>query len=187
MVTVIVRTGIVRFGLAAVLAATGWLAGGCSGSSGPTAGPSAGPGGEGGPQASATDTGPLPSGTVTGPASAGTAAGQQTSPGAAPGPSGTGVAGQSPGAAGPRPSGAAAGRPPRMPNLVGRNLQDAQDALRAAGVVFFATTHDATGRNRPRTLDLFWKVCSQTPRTGQPVPKGVVPDVGIVATDEPCP
>lgn len=74
-----------------------------------------------------------------------------------------------------------------MPNVVGRNMQDAQDALHAAGIVFFATSRDATGRNRPHGLDLFWKVCSQTPRPGQLVPHGVVPNFGVVHTNEPCP
>jgi beta-lactam-binding protein with PASTA domain len=74
-----------------------------------------------------------------------------------------------------------------MPNVVGRNLQDAQDAIHAAGIAYFGTSQDATGRNRPHGLDLFWKVCGQTPRPGQSVPKSVVPNFSVVHTDEPCP
>ena len=180
--TVTLRAGIARLGLAGWLAAAGWLTVGCSGGTdtggGSGGGPGGGPGGGGMPP-SASAPGPQPSGTAGGPQPSDTAAGQQ-SPGA-------GAGQQPPGAAGgPRPSTATAG-PLRMPNLVGRNLQDAQDALHAAGVVFFATSHDATGNNRPQLVDVGWKVCSQTPRPGQVVPKGVVPDVGVVTVKESCP
>jgi PASTA domain-containing protein len=195
----------VRLAFACWLAVAGCLAAGCS-HHGETVGAS---GGDGAPRQSGTVTA-LPPGAGTG-QQPGAGTGQQPGagtgqqpgsttvlpPGAGTGPgagSGAGT-GQQPGTGAAQPPGATttpgtpagAARLPRMPNLVGRNLQDAQDALHAAGIAFFATSHDATGRNRARLLDLTWKVCSQRPAAGQLVSKGTVPDVGVVQLTESCP
>src|SRR6266496_3391473 len=67
----------------------------------------------------------------------------------------------------PSPSASpSASPPPRMPDLVGRNLQDAQDALQAADIAFFSRSHDVTSAHRHQILDRDWKVCDQTPRAG---------------------
>jgi hypothetical protein len=50
-----------------------------------------------------------------------------------------------------------------MPDSVGRNLEDAQDAIQAltGNAIFFTKSHDATGRGRHQILDRDWKVCGQ--------------------------
>jgi len=50
-----------------------------------------------------------------------------------------------------------------MPNLVGANLQEAQDAIQAltGNAIFFTKSHDATGAGRHQILDRDWRVCSQ--------------------------
>jgi hypothetical protein len=77
--------------------------------------------------------------------------------------------------------------PRLMPNLVGRNLQAAQDALQAAGIALFSRSHDLTGQGRKQVLDRDWKVCDETPHAGQPVPASAVPDFGVVKLTESCP
>src|SRR5262249_61864650 len=79
------------------------------------------------------------------------------------------------------------GPPPIMPNLVGRNLQAAQDAVQAAGIGFYSRSHDLPGRGREQILDRNWRVCTQTPRAGQPAPRGTIPDFGVVKLTESCP
>jgi len=86
------------------------------------------------------------------------------------------------------PTGRPTSKPlPRMPNVVGRNLQDAQDALQAAGVGLLSQSHDATGQGRHQVLDRNWQVCDQKPKAGQPVPADVLPDLGVVRVTETCP
>lgn len=52
-----------------------------------------------------------------------------------------------------------------LPDLVGQNLQAAQDEAQAAG--FYALDdQDASGQNRLQVLDRNWIVCSQEPAPG---------------------
>ncbi|MGI5196565.1 PASTA domain-containing protein [Streptomyces sp. CA-288835] len=52
-----------------------------------------------------------------------------------------------------------------LPNLVGQDLQAAQDEAQAAG--FYALDdQDASGQNRLQVLDRNWTVCSQEPTAG---------------------
>jgi hypothetical protein len=76
-----------------------------------------------------------------------------------------------------------------MPNLVGSNLQRAQDQLQAltGDAVVFTSSHDATGQNRNQILDSNWKVCSQNVKPGAPVSPGVRIDFGAVKLAESCP
>lgn len=55
-----------------------------------------------------------------------------------------------------------------VPNGVGLNYQDAQDAWRAAGL-HVAPAHDATGANRVPVLDANWVVLSQDLEPGSKV------------------
>ncbi|MGI8528728.1 MAG: SPOR domain-containing protein, partial [Geodermatophilaceae bacterium] len=77
-----------------------------------------------------------------------------------------------------------------MPNLVGRDLQSAQDAIQALtnDDVFFTTSHDATGQGRHQILDRNWRVCSQNLPTGTPFGADAHIDFGVVRVDtETCP
>ena len=75
-----------------------------------------------------------------------------------------------------------------MPKLVGRNLQDAQDAIQAltGNAIFFTKSHDATGRGRHQVLDRDWKVCSQNVRPGAAITTTTVIDFGAAKLGEDC-
>jgi hypothetical protein len=75
-----------------------------------------------------------------------------------------------------------------MPNLVGRNLQEAQDAIQelTAFEIPITTSHDATGAGREQLLDRNWKVCSQNIAAGAEISSTSRIDFGAVRTDERC-
>lgn len=52
-----------------------------------------------------------------------------------------------------------------LPDLVGEDLQSAQDAAQEAGF-FSLDSEDASGENRFQMYDRNWVVCSQTPEPG---------------------
>jgi hypothetical protein len=75
-----------------------------------------------------------------------------------------------------------------MPNVIGMNLQGAQDHLQAVtdyGVAI-STSTDATGQGRQQILDRNWTVCKQTPAAGSTLTSGDVPDFVVVKDDESC-
>ncbi len=72
-----------------------------------------------------------------------------------------------------------------VPNVVGRDLQEAQDALQATGF-YNLTSHDVTGQDRYQVLDRNWKVCNQKPAPGTLVPKDTQIDLGSVKDEEAC-
>lgn len=75
-----------------------------------------------------------------------------------------------------------------MPDLVGANLQDAQDAIQSLtdfGIAVTTST-DATGEDRAQVLDRNWKVCSQNVSAGTPIVVGTLIDFGTVKLDESC-
>jgi hypothetical protein len=76
-----------------------------------------------------------------------------------------------------------------MPNLVGRNLQEAQDQIQAltGSAIFLTTSHDATGKHRDQVLDNNWKVCSQNISAGTSIAAGSKIDFGAVKLSESCP
>ena len=76
-----------------------------------------------------------------------------------------------------------------MPNLVGANLQQAQDQIQAltGNAIFITTSHDATGRNRNQVADANWKVCSQSIAPGAPITGDTKIDFGAVRVEEQCP
>ena len=75
-----------------------------------------------------------------------------------------------------------------MPNLVGKNLQEAQDAIQelTAFEIPVTTSHDATGAGREQLLDRNWKVCSQNIAAGAEISSTSRIDFGAVRTDERC-
>ncbi|TDP95135.1 hypothetical protein EV186_105367 [Labedaea rhizosphaerae] len=76
-----------------------------------------------------------------------------------------------------------------MPNLVGKNLQAAQDEMQSVtgNPVFITTSHDATGAGRHQVLDRNWKVCSQNVAPGKTFSEETKIDFGAVKNDESCP
>ena len=55
-----------------------------------------------------------------------------------------------------------------VPNVVGKDLQLAQDTMQAAGL-YNLTSHDSTGQARLQVLDRNWVVTDQTPAAGSRV------------------
>lgn len=72
---------------------------------------------------------------------------------------------------------------PRMPDVVGLGLQDAQDLIQRNGV-FFSRSFDCTGAGRRQILDRNWVVVTQTPAPGAPFGEGEAL-LGAVKLDEP--
>jgi PASTA domain len=100
----------------------------------------------------------------------------------APQPTSQAVAAESPTAASP------ATTQWEMPDVVGMNLQAAQDHLQSVtdyGVPL-STSTDATGQGRPQLMDRNWVVCSQSPAAGATLAAGDVPDLVVVKDDESC-
>jgi len=59
----------------------------------------------------------------------------------------------------------------QMPNVVGMNLQDAQDLIQEHGV-FLSLSEDATGQDRNQFIDSNWVVVGQNIEPGQPFGEG---------------
>lgn len=77
-----------------------------------------------------------------------------------------------------------------MPNLIGQNLQQAQDAIQALTnfAIPLSTSTDLTGENRSQVMDRNWQVCSSSPAPGEALMPGTLVDFGVVRIDvETCP
>jgi hypothetical protein len=76
-----------------------------------------------------------------------------------------------------------------MPNLVGWQLQSAQDRIQSLTNFGIAvtTSHDATGAGRHQVWDRNWKVCSQNIPPGATIDSGTRIDFGAVKIEESCP
>lgn len=64
-----------------------------------------------------------------------------------------------------------------VPNVVGKDLQFAQDTMQAAGL-YHLTSHDSTGQARAQVLDRNWQVTDQTPPAGSTVAADQLIDLG---------
>ena len=73
-----------------------------------------------------------------------------------------------------------------MPDVVGVNLQLAQDTLQALGSYLMDQT-DATGLGRLQIDDSNWQVCSQDPAPAAVVPVETVVTLAAVKLSETCP
>ena len=73
-----------------------------------------------------------------------------------------------------------------MPNVVGKNLQDAQDELQALGSLLI-DQKDASGQGRLQVNDSNWTVCTQDPAAGVAAPIQTVVILASVKDDEVCP
>ncbi len=76
-----------------------------------------------------------------------------------------------------------------MPDLVGTDLQGAQDAIQSVsnGEVFFSSSTDLTGQGRAQISDRNWTVCSSTPPAGAAFTTTTKIDFGVVKDSETCP
>ncbi len=77
-----------------------------------------------------------------------------------------------------------------MPNLIGMDLQGAQDAIQSLtrGEVWFSSSTDLTGKGRAQISDRNWQVCSSTPAPGTKFSASTEIDFGVVRIDtEECP
>jgi hypothetical protein len=64
-----------------------------------------------------------------------------------------------------------------VPNVVGKDLQFAQDTMQAAGL-YNLTSHDSTGQARSQVLDRNWQVTDQSPPAGSKVAADQLVDLG---------
>lgn len=88
------------------------------------------------------------------------------------------------------PSSAGASQTWIMPDLTGRNLQAAQDAIQAMtnNAVVYSSSTDLTGQGRNQVMDRNWRVCSSTPPPGAVFDASTPVDFGVVRIDtENCP
>lgn len=75
-----------------------------------------------------------------------------------------------------------------MPDLVGENLQDAQNAIQAltGDAIFVTRSSDASGGGRNQIVDSNWKVCGQNIAPGTTITKGSNIDFAAVKLAEGC-
>ena len=76
-----------------------------------------------------------------------------------------------------------------MPNLVGKDLQGAQDAIQSLthGQMWLSTSTDLTGKGRAQIVDRNWTVCGSTPAPGATFTATTAIDFGVVRDTETCP
>jgi vacuolar-type H+-ATPase subunit H len=72
-----------------------------------------------------------------------------------------------------------------MPDLVGMNLQDAQDILQNLGSILL-DQEDASGKDRFQVNDSNWHVCTQDPAPGTDASISDTITLGSVKLDEDC-
>ena len=76
-----------------------------------------------------------------------------------------------------------------MPNLIGMDLQGAQDAIQSLtrGAVWFSGSTDLTGKGRAQIIDRNWQVCTSTPSAGATITTTSTIKFGVVRDTEKCP
>jgi hypothetical protein len=77
-----------------------------------------------------------------------------------------------------------------MPNLIGKDLQGAQDAIQSLtrDQVWYTGSTDLTGQGRAQISDRNWVVCSSTPSPGAQFTASTDVTFGVVRIDtESCP
>ena len=77
-----------------------------------------------------------------------------------------------------------------MPNLIGHDLQGAQDAIQSLthDAVWYTGSTDLTGKGRAQISDRNWQVCTSTPAPGATFTASTKVDFGVVRIDsEECP
>jgi hypothetical protein len=77
-----------------------------------------------------------------------------------------------------------------MPDLTGKDLQSAQDAIQSLtnDGIYYTDSHDASGQGRNQILDRDWQVCTEDPAPGTKITPDSNIDFGVVRVDtEQCP
>jgi len=76
-----------------------------------------------------------------------------------------------------------------MLNLIGMDLQGAQDAIQSLthDKVWYSSSTDLTGKGRAQIVDRNWTVCSSTPAPGATFMTTTNIDFGVVRDTEVCP
>jgi hypothetical protein len=77
-----------------------------------------------------------------------------------------------------------------MPNLIGKDLQGAQDAIQSLtpGEAWYSGSTDLTGQGRAQIVDRNWVVCTSTPPAGTRFNVETKINFGVVKIDtEKCP
>ena len=77
-----------------------------------------------------------------------------------------------------------------MPNLIGKDLQGAQDAIQSLtrDQVWYSGSTDLTGQGRAQIMDRNWVVCTSTPPPGSTFTTDTKVTFGVVRIDtEKCP
>jgi len=87
------------------------------------------------------------------------------------------------------PAPAVAAGPWVMPNLVGQDLQAAQNSIQALTdyKVFFSGSKDLSGQNRMQINDRNWQVCTSTPPAGTTFTEQTAVEFGVMKESETCP
>ncbi|MBC8092323.1 MAG: PASTA domain-containing protein [Pseudonocardia sp.] len=75
-----------------------------------------------------------------------------------------------------------------MPDLVGRDLQSAQDTIQQLSGfgIAITTTHDLSGRARQQVFDQDWQVCTQNIAAGSEITPDSLIDFGVLPRAESC-
>ncbi|MFG1934664.1 hypothetical protein ACGFK1_29115 [Mycobacterium sp. NPDC048908] len=77
-----------------------------------------------------------------------------------------------------------------MPNLIGKDLQGAQDTIQSltSDAIWYSSSTDLTGKGRMQIDDRNWVVCTSTPAPGAAITQSTKIDFGVVKKDtESCP
>lgn len=77
-----------------------------------------------------------------------------------------------------------------MPNLIGKDLQTAQDAIQSLtnNKVWYSGSTDLTGKGRQQIMDRNWQVCTSTPAPGETFTTSTAVSFGVVKIGtETCP
>lgn len=77
-----------------------------------------------------------------------------------------------------------------MPNMIGKDLQGAQDEIQSitGGKVWYSGSTDLTGQDRAQIIDRNWVVCTSTPPPGAPFTTTTEINFGVVKMNgESCP
>jgi hypothetical protein len=76
-----------------------------------------------------------------------------------------------------------------MPDLIGTDLQGAQDAIQSLThlAVWYMDSTDLTGQDRMQVSDRHWVVCSSTPAPGTTFSTDTEINFGVVRIEETCP
>jgi hypothetical protein len=83
----------------------------------------------------------------------------------------------------------AAGNEWTMPDLIGQDLQGAQDAIQSLtdSAVVYTDSRDLTGQDRMQVSDRHWMVCTSKPSPGETFTAATEIEFGVVRIEETCP